>query len=262
MHTPAAIVNAIVCAVMFVGAFSGAHAGAAPATRGGAQETAGQAGQAPSRSALPMTLVGVMVDSADPARSSCLIKCSTPPGRKSASTLQVRETACDLAEVVEIRTDGVVVRNLLTNRQELLSLQESERPATRRQEAAADAPPDPVVVNESRGVVSVEVPKAAVEHYLVNVSELLTSAQATPRFRDAANGQRLIEGFELRQIRAGSVIEKIGLKEGDVIAEVNGEVLDGLPTVLRLFGQAQTMGQARLTVLRGSQRMTFVLNTR
>jgi general secretion pathway protein C len=249
---------------LVAGALPAAHAGGGPAAaalRMNTQVTAGQGVQAPPRTALPMTLVGVMTDSADPTRSSCLIRCSMPPGRKSASTVQVRETVCDLAELVEIKAEGVVVRNLLTNRLELLPLQGSEPPALGRPEAAAEATPEPVV-NESQGVVTVEVPKAAVEHYLVNVSDLLTSAQAAPRFRDAPGGQRVIDGFELRQIRSGSVIEKIGLKDGDVITEVNGEPLDGLPTVLRLFGQAQTMGQARLTVLRGSQRMTFVLNTK
>jgi type II secretory pathway component PulC len=44
--------------------------------------------------------------------------------------------------------------------------------------------------------------------------------------------------------------------------EVNGKTLDGLPTVMRLFGQAQTTGQVKVTVLRGGQKMTFVLTTK
>jgi type II secretory pathway component PulC len=128
--------------------------------------------------------------------------------------------------------------------------------------AAEDAPRDPVVVEASRGVVSVDIPKAAVDQYLVNLTDLLASAQAVPRVRAAPGGRQVIDGFELRRVRPGSVIEKVGLKDGDVILEVNGEQLDGLPTVLRLFSQAQTAGQARLTVLRGSERMTFVLNTK
>ena len=117
-------------------------------------------------------------------------------------------------------------------------------------------------MSEAPGLVSVDVPKASVDHYLVNLSELLSSAQAMPRFRDTANGQRVIEGFELTQVRPGSVVEQVGLKNGDVIVDVNGQALDSLPTVLRLFGQAQTMGQATVTVLRGSQRMTFVFTTK
>jgi type II secretory pathway component PulC len=219
------------------------------------------AGQAPPPTNLPMVLTGIMVDSADPGRSACLIRCTEPSSRRSASLLQAGDTACNLAEVRQIRPDGVVIRNLQSDRLELLTLPEAAD--AKAPVPAAEQPPlDPVVVEGARGVVSVDVSKAAVDQYLVNLTDLLASAQAMPRVRAAPGGRQVIDGFELRQVRAGSVVEKVGLKDGDVIVEVNGESLDGLPTVLRLFSQAQAAGQARLTVLRGSERMTFVLTTR
>jgi type II secretory pathway component PulC len=222
---------------------------------------AGQAPAPPPRTSLPMVLTGLMTDSADPARSACLIRCTDPPARKSASLLQAGDTACGLAEVRLIGPAMVVIRNVQTGRLESLTLPEAADAKAPRP-AAEDAPQDPVVVEASRGVVSVDIPKAAVDQYLVNLTDLLASAQAVPRVRAAPGGRQAIDGFELRRVRPGSVIEKVGLKDGDVILEVNGEQLDGLPTVLRLFSQAQTAGQARLTVLRGSERMTFVLNTK
>jgi type II secretory pathway component PulC len=222
---------------------------------------AGQAPAPPPRTSLPMVLTGLMTDSADPARSACLIRCTDPPARKSASLLQAGDTACGLAEVRLIGPAMVVIRNVQTGRMESLTLPEAADAKAPRP-AAEDAPQDPVVVEASRGVVSVDIPKAAVDQYLVNLTDLLASAQAVPRVRAAPGGRQAIDGFELRRVRPGSVIEKVGLKDGDVILEVNGEQLDGLPTVLRLFSQAQTAGQARLTVLRGSERMTFVLNTK
>ena len=222
---------------------------------------AGQAPAQPQRTSLPMVLTGIMADSADPARSACLIRCTEPSSRRSASMLQAGDTACNLAEIREIRPDAVVIRNVQSDRLELLTLPEAADMKTAA--PPAEQPPlDPVVVEGARGVVSVDVPKAAVDHYLVNLTDLLASAQAMPRVRAAPGGRQVIDGFELRQVRAGSVVEKVGLKDGDVIVEVNGESLDGLPTVLRLFSQAQAIGQARLTVLRGSQRMTFVLTTK
>jgi type II secretory pathway component PulC len=208
-----------------------------------------------------MVLVGVMVDSIEPSRSACLIRCTQPIERRSASMLQAGETACDLAEVSEIRQDMVVIRNLEEHRLELLPLQETSGSKGVRADVA-EPPPAPIVVNQEAGLVTVDVPKSSVDHYLVNLSELLSSAQAVPRFRDTANGQRVIEGFELTQVRARSVVEQVGLKNGDVVVDVNGQALDSLPTVLRLFGQAQSMGQATVTVLRGSQRMTFVFTTK
>jgi type II secretory pathway component PulC len=238
----------------FLGA-RGSMGTAAPVRAGG------QAAESLVRTALPMALVGVMVDSAEPSRSACLIRCTYPKARAGASTLEAGEIACDLAEVREIRLDAVVVRNQLTGQLELLPLQ-SGTSANETQSRNAAPAPEPEVVKASPGYVSVDVPKASVDHYLLNLTDQLTSAQATPRFKDVAGGQRAIEGFELRQIRAGSVVEKVGLRNGDVIVEVNGETLDGLPTVMRLFGQAQTMGQATVTVLRGGQWMTFVFTTK
>jgi type II secretory pathway component PulC len=222
---------------------------------------AGQQLGPPPPTSLPLVLTGIMLDSADPARSACLIRCAEPPTRTSASLLQAGDTACGLAEIRAIAPALVVIRNLQTGRLESLPLPEAPGAKATRP-ASEDAPQDPVVVEASRGVVSVDLPKAAVDQYLVNLTDLLASAQAVPRVRAAPGGRQVIDGFELRQVRPGSVIEKVGLEDGDVIVEVNGEPLDGLPTVLRLFSQAQAAGQARLTVLRGSQRMTFVLTTR
>jgi type II secretory pathway component PulC len=223
---------------------------------------AAQAPGLPPRTSLPMVLTGIMADSADPTRSACLIRCLQPVERKSASLLAVGERACDFAEVMQIRPDVVVIRNLQADRLESMVLPNAagaEAPSP----ASKDAPQDRVVVDSREpGVVTVDVPKASVEHYLVNLTDLLASAQAVPRVRAAPGGRQIIDGFELRQVRAGSVIEKVGLKDGDLLVEVNGEPLDGPPAVLRLFSQAQATGQARLTVLRGGERLTFVLRTR
>jgi type II secretory pathway component PulC len=116
------------------------------------------------------------------------------------------------------------------------------------------------VLSRSSDVVTIELPEASVTHYLANLPELLGSARATPRYRHTGFGQQTIEGFEIDQIKTGGVVEQMGLKNGDVILDLNGQPLDSLASVIRLFGQAQGMTQSRLTILRNGQRMTFVLN--
>ena len=219
-----------------------------------------QAGALLSRTALPLALVGVMVDSTDPSRSACLIRCTYPNARRSASDLEVGGDACGLAEIKEIREDAVVVRNLLTNQLEVLPLQPSG--VSSMATPAATTPPAPAVVQAAPDLVSVDLPKASVAHYLLNLTDLLSSARATPRFQDSGNGQFAMAGFELDQVKPGSVVEQLGLKNGDVIVEVNGEKLDSMATVMRLFGRAQAMPQSTLTVLRSGKRMTFAFNTR
>ncbi|MGE5199819.1 MAG: hypothetical protein ACM3H9_09275, partial [Rhodospirillaceae bacterium] len=95
--------------------------------------------QAMPRTALPLALVGVIVDAAEPSNSVCLIRCPHPVER--VRILGPGENACDVAEVQEIHADAVVIRNLLVNRPELLPLQGAGLPATAP--LSADAPAQP-----------------------------------------------------------------------------------------------------------------------
>jgi type II secretory pathway component PulC len=107
--------------------------------------------------------------------------------------------------------------------------------------------------------VAVDLPTASVEYYRSNLAELLDSAFATPRLRDTANGQRVIDGYQIDRIRPEGVAAQVGLRNGDVILEINGQALDGLATILKLFGEIEKMTQMRVTVLRDGQKLTFVV---
>jgi type II secretory pathway component PulC len=214
------------------------------------------------RTALPLTLVGVIVDATEPSGSICLIRCAHP--MKGMRTVGPGERVCDIAEVREVRADAVVIRNLLANRTEVLPLQEpmpaaaTTVPTDTTEPARASSVPAPVVT-QSSDVVTIEVSDASVTHYLANLPELLASARATPRYRSTGFGQQTIEGFEIDQVKTGGVVEQMGLKNGDVVLDLNGEPLDSLASAIRLFGLAQGMARSRMTVLRNGQRMTFVL---
>jgi general secretion pathway protein C len=106
------------------------------------------------------------------------------------------------------------------------------------------------------------VPQTLVDHYLVNLSELLTAALASPHFTTAAGGARVMDGFELGEIKPGSVIEQLGLKNGDVIQSVNGEKLDSLAAAIRLAAQAQNAAGGTMVVLRKGELLNFVFRTK
>ena len=71
-----------------------------------------------------------------------------------------------------------------------------------------------------------------------------------------------MDGFLLGEIKPGSVIDQLGLKNGDVIARVNGEPLDSLPAAIRLATQAQTRGESTMDVLRAGKTLTFTFRTK
>lgn len=213
-------------------------------------------------SALPVTLLGVAMDAAVPARSVCLVRCTYPGEKQTISLLLgTGQRACDVAEITEILQETVVIKNLLTNRLELLTFPRTGAAPGKTTSATTEPPPAAPGVVQSSNLVTIEVRKDAMDRYLANLPELLSSAVATPYYRDAGNGQSIIEGFEINRIKEASAAGQLGLQNGDVVLEVNGDKLDSAASIVRLLGQAQVMAQqAKLIVLRNGQRMTFVVN--
>jgi hypothetical protein len=203
-------------------------------------------------SALPLDLVGVIVDTTAPSSSVCLIRRTYPSKRNGI--FRPGQKAFDFAAIEDIRRDGVVLHNLVTNRSEFLTFP-GDRPAIK-----TDPPPPPPVLAKSPNLVKVELPRETVNHYLKNLPSLLDSAFAAPRYRQGKNGQRSIAGFEISRIKEGGIVDQLGIRNGDVVLDVNGEPLDSLATVMRLLGRIQDMPQSNMTVLRNEQKMNFVFN--
>lgn len=222
--------------------------------------SAQQPPQPPPLSSLPLRLTGVMVDDKSPANSSCFVRCLRSDERHGA--LRVGDEACGIAEIKEIHSDGLVIRNLQADRVEFLAfpVQATRPPAATEPQTAAPAKAAPPPASSE--TVAVDISKASVEHYLGNLNEVLASAVAVPHYRDGANGQRVMDGFEMTRIKEGGAAEQLGLQNGDVVLEVNGQALDGIGTAMALLGQVPSMTQAKLAVRRNGQPMTFVINVK
>jgi membrane-associated protease RseP (regulator of RpoE activity) len=209
----------------------------------------------------PLRLLGALANAVEPAKSTCLVQCSYSGQQATTTLLEPGQQACNVAEIAEVREESVVIRNLLTNRLELLTFAESGSPSASPPSTTARQPFAPRVVKSS-SLIGVELQRDTVNHYLANLTDLLNCALAIPRYRDTGNGRQGIDGFELSRVKEGSVVEQIGLQDGDVILEVNGSRLDSMESVIRLVGQAQAMTRASMTVLRNGRSMNFVLTTK
>jgi len=166
--------------------------------------------------------------------------------------------ACDVAEIREVRQDAVVIENLEAKRLELLTF-----PGVTPTAAAPPRPPEPVQASAPPlEPIQVALPRESVQAAIANLPELLSSAFAVPRYRDVEGGQRVIDGFVVTQVKPSGTAERLGLRNGDVILDVNGQILDGMATVMRLFGQLQATPRVTVTVLRDGRRMSVVFNTK
>jgi len=154
----------------------------------------------------------------------------------------------DVGEISEIRRDGMVVRQ--GDQQELLELAASqiEKPPSApvtAGSAVAPAPGSPV-----RTVLD----RRYVEQSMGDLPKLLSQARAVPYMVNGA-----MNGFRLDFIAPSSFYEKIGLKYGDVLQQVNGVDIRDPGTMLTLFQQLRNEKTVKLDVLRNNQRtaMTF-----
>ena len=101
------------------------------------------------------------------------------------------------------------------------------------------------------------VDRREVEHSVENLNQLSTQMRAVPFIKD---GQTI--GFRIFNIRGGSLFEKMGLKNGDVIQKVNGVDLDSPTKALALLEDVQTTEELRVDLLRENSPSTLVYTIR
>ncbi len=96
------------------------------------------------------------------------------------------------------------------------------------------------------------VDEAELDKGLENLPLLLTQARAVPYFKD---GRSI--GLRLFAIKSGSLYEKIGLKNGDILKSVNGNSLADITQALKLFEQLKQERSINLVLEREKQDREF-----
>lgn len=87
---------------------------------------------------------------------------------------------------------------------------------------------------------------------LDNLPMLLTQARAVPYFKD---GRSI--GLRLFAIKTGSLYEKIGLKNGDILKSINGNGLGDISQAMKLFEQLKQERSIMLVLERDKQDREF-----
>jgi general secretion pathway protein C len=161
---------------------------------------------------------------------------------------RLHEQIPDVGEISEIRRDGIVVRQ--GDQQELLELAASQTEKPPAPPATAGSAIVPAPGNPVKTVLD----RREVEQAVGDLPKLLSQARAVP---NSVNGA--MNGYRLDYIAPSSFYEKIGLKYGDVLQQVNGVDIRDPGTMLTLFQQLRNEKTVKLDVLRNNQRtaMTF-----
>ena len=85
-----------------------------------------------------------------------------------------------------------------------------------------------------------------------NVNQLLTQARALPYME-----QGKTVGFRISEIFPGSLYEKIGLQNGDVIQKVNSQDVDDPAKFFQMYQNLREERNVSIDLIRGGQRQTL-----
>ena len=98
---------------------------------------------------------------------------------------------------------------------------------------------------------------AEIDHHLNNFSRLLNQARVVPYSK---GGQNI--GYKIKAIDKGSLYEKLGLKNNDIIQEINGEAIDSPEKAFKLLKMLRNEREIGLSILRKntSVNLTYHIN--
>ena len=121
---------------------------------------------------------------------------------------------------------------------------------------------DKIVTIQSQGNAAVGVKRLSDGKYMVdqremlasteNMSQILTQARALPYME-----QGKTVGFRISEITPGSIYEKIGLLNGDVIQKVNSQEVDDPAKFFQLYQGLRTERFIAIDLIRGGARQTL-----
>jgi len=128
-----------------------------------------------------------------------------------------------------------------------------------RQVMPSSRPPIPAapVPMQGRGVRQVSknqwvLDRDEVDGAISNLPQLLTKARIIPNF---SNGKP--DGFRIFAISKGSLYDKIGLQNGDILHTVNGIDVKDPKNFLKVFEQLKDEPQITVDLVRRNQKQTF-----
>ncbi len=102
-----------------------------------------------------------------------------------------------------------------------------------------------------------QVDRSFLQKQLGNVEALATQIRASPKTEDGK-----VVGFRLSAIRKGSVFDKLGIKNGDIVHTVNGQSLSSMEAAMGAYGSLANESGFNFEITRRNQKMTIEYEVR
>lgn len=198
-------------------------------------------------SQLPLKLEGTIVHlNEKKSVSSINIK-----NKNETLVLFIDDEIPGVARITKIERRKVTFRNLANNRLEYIEIPKDEKiNFGMKAPKAADGGDI-----EKRGDYDFSVKRSDLAKYTSNLGEILNQARMVPNILPGSGGK--VEGFRFVSINPGSIFEKLGFKNMDVIRSVNGEAVNSPTRAMEFYNALKSANNIQLGVERNGREETF-----
>ena len=197
----------------------------------------------PSESAAALEVRGTVAG--DPKYAFAIIE---DKSRKKQRLYRVGDMAGG-ARVVRIMRNAVALR--IDDREQVLRIPEtSERPVLPDRPEAGAALPGPAATPQPDGTIAVS--RSELESGLKDMGTMLSQAQIRPYFSAGAP-----DGFIISNIKSGSIYQKIGLNNGDILQGINNRGIKTADDIMELYNVMKSGSGLALRINRQGRQETF-----
>ncbi len=210
----------------------------------------GDPGGTPIKTNLPLNLIGTLVLT-DELKSIATIE-----DKSSGSVvlpLRVEDEIPSKIKVIGIEARRVVFLNLNANRREFVELPEDLTNSNAHIELAPTKTAGIAKVSETQ----YQIARSELDKTLSDINNVVTQARCVPNFEGG-----IAQGFKCFQIVPGSIYEKLGMVNGDIITAINGEPLNDVSKAFEAFGKIREMKEIDIQIKRNgrTQNNTYRIN--
>ncbi len=201
----------------------------------------------PVKTSLPFNLIGTLV-LRNELRSVATIE---DRNENVVYPVRIDDEIPGKAKILAIEPYKVIFLNKATGKREFVDLPEGEQNSiSLSKKTTASGPAGGGI--EQLSPSQFNVSRTEIDKALSDLNKILTEARAVPHLENGVPS-----GFKLIQIVPGSIYDKLGLKDNDILCGVDGDPINDAGKAFELLASLKTKSNLELCVRRGGKMNNF-----
>jgi general secretion pathway protein C len=146
---------------------------------------------------------------------------------------------------------GALVKRILRGKV-VLRVKDRDEMLTIEEAVASRMSREPVVSQPIEKEAAIMVSRADVEESIKNVHQLLSQVRVRPHFRDGK-----ADGLWITNIKAGSLFERLGLRNGDIVQGIDGRIIKTPDDALEVYKRFRLGSSMALQIKRNNEQQVI-----